>query len=386
MASSIQHIYCLDSQYAMARVAFGRKARSGVIDLDGNFILEPKYTLITGWGGRYMYVVDECNRQRVWDAEERVFLDDKLGKTITRVNRETFTFREGRRYGICDEAGNTLIPAQYYSIQAFGRDYVAVSRKGFLFLGPKGEVLFPETYDELIGMFIYSSCSVDNTHYTYDLIPARHGEDWFYVDRNGNRISEHTYTAIGPFTTDGYAIFKDGKGRRGIINKEEKVVVPARYDSLEWEGKNVLSYTVKGRIFLINPLGEKLLKHSIASWADYSRDCVCGKYSDHLALWRWSPDTGTFQRTDIKGFTPRSFRLAPTRDYVIITQYAHSIQHADSTLVQQDGKPLFERFYDWIDTSANPDRIFVKEGKKWFLLNAKEEILKEIEYPDLERV
>ena len=115
----------------MARVAFGRKARSGVIDLDGNFILEPKYTLITGWGGRYMYVVDECNRQRVWDAEERVFLDDKLGKTITRVNRETFTFREGRRYGICDEAGNTLIPAQYYSIQAFGRDYVAARREKF---------------------------------------------------------------------------------------------------------------------------------------------------------------------------------------------------------------------------------------------------------------
>ena len=390
MASSIQHIYCLDSQYAMARVAFGRKERSGVIDLDGNFILEPKYTFIAGWGGRYMYVSKEKQKHRIWDAERRAFLDDILGRTITDVNyvkgASTLTFREGRRYGICDEAGSTIIPAQFDYIHVFGRGYVADGKKGFLLLGPTGEVLIPEIYDELVNFArYYYSDRVQGIDWNYDIVPARLGNEWFYVDRTGKRISERTYASIEPFTTGGYAIFKNRKGRCGIIDKDENILVPARYDRFDWEGESILSCQVRGRVFLVNPLGEKLLKQNIG-YAGLNRNSVCGKFNHHLALWWWIPATGLFQRSDFKELTPRSFQLTPTKDYVIVTQYAHTIEHADYTLASQDGKLLFERFYDGIDTSANPDRIFVKEGKKWFLLNAKEEILKEIEYPDLERL
>lgn len=402
MEPFIKKIDCRDAQYAIIRVAFGRKVRFGIIDLDGNFILDPMYSLIlkvSSFDNRYYYVYDDEKRKvRYWDAQEQVFLDKKTGKSITEVNTEngvrTLTFRKGHRYGICNEDGSIIIPAQWHSIEAFGQDYVAVGNNGVVFLDSTGEVLIPEIYDELMGSFFYSyNLEVIDYDYaynwrlldhTYDLIPARLSDDWFYVDRCGNRISERTYAAVGLFTKEGYAIIRDKNGISGVIDKNENLLVAGRYDYLSWRGKNLLFGIFNGKSFLMNLLGKILLRN--IEKTNYNIDCAIGQYHNHLATWRWKPDTGKLHRYDFIGYTTRSFSLLPTKDYVEIIQYAHTIQHADYTLVQQDGKPLFKRFYDGIDTSANPDRIFVKDGKKWYLMNAKEEIIKEIEYPDLERL
>ena len=383
------------SNHTVALVSTGRRIRAGVIDLDGKWLLEPRYRMITRWGGRYLEVEKENRKRDFWDSKIGRFIFDSLGLNVnnllvTSSGKTFFVFYNRGNIGLAAEDGAIVFLAKYWSILPFGEDFVVRSREGCELIDIEGNVIVPKGYDDIVYGF-GSECIWGGEYtpaYNVSKIPVRKGEEWFYIDRNtGARISNRTYHGLGPFTETGYALFSDKRDRKGIIDSDENVQLTAnKYHILHWEGADLLEGygTIRGKRIhrLINPLGESLIPKY---WADI-RD-----YQDSKAISVKGGKNAVFTRMQSGAFsksfcTPNEYVPFICKDYIVIHHYFRKRTRLSAlcTLCNAAGESIFSRDYDRISISAHPDRFFVCEGKKWFLINGKEEVLCEILPPSID--
>ena len=109
------------SNHTVALVSTGRKIRAGVIDLDGKWLLEPRYRMITRWGGRYLEVEKENRKRDFWDSKTGRFISDSLGLNVnnllvTSSGKTFFVFYNRGNIGLAAEDGTIVFPARYWSI------------------------------------------------------------------------------------------------------------------------------------------------------------------------------------------------------------------------------------------------------------------------------
>ena len=83
-----------------------------------------------------------------------------------------------------------------------------------------------------------------------DIFPFRKGDNWYYTDKNFNRLSEKIYEEAYPFRYD-YAVVKiDGK--YGFIDKQENLIIPAMYDSAFVQPRGGFEVKLNNEKFLID--------------------------------------------------------------------------------------------------------------------------------------
>ena len=152
-------------------------------------------------------------------------------KIINRFDRYT------TRYGVVDFDGNVLIDFKYYDISTGEQDKVKPNyfkyvyadfwgrKKTEGYLDTEGKVCFEKVYgsDKFIPKFNYNKAAiVDNTI-------NKEG----YIDIHENRIRDFKHDHVGDFK-GGYAWVYDvnekGKGKYGLIDYEERLILPVLYD------------------------------------------------------------------------------------------------------------------------------------------------------------
>jgi len=207
----------------------GRKKRVGLLDTNGNIVVEPCWRRILVWGPRIVQLVETgTGRSRYFDIVRHTFFPENVYDYAESCKR-MITRKEGKR-GLEDLDGNILIPHKYRNLWFRGNVIEATDFKGKHGLfDTDGRELQPVQYDEL-------RCygSVDAS------FVGRIADDWFAVDASEQRLLEEHYDYLDYFNSEGYCIFGEvgnGFGRvasYGVIDKHENIIIPASYHYLCW--------------------------------------------------------------------------------------------------------------------------------------------------------
>lgn len=106
-----------------------------------------------------------------------------------------------------------------------------------------------------------------------DIFPFRSGKEWYYTDKNFNKISDKVYEETFPFYNE-YAVVKI-QGKYGFIDKNEKLIIPAMYEYARINYFNHFEVLLNGERFLIDLNNNRLILQSVC----YSPGLIGGPYN-----------------------------------------------------------------------------------------------------------
>ena len=164
-------------------------------------------------------------------------------KTESPKARFVFLHKNGL-YGLLDENGNEIVPAEYLHIDKIrdGMIPAYTKEKVFVFLDESGKKIKDVSFYDI------------NPLYTQDLLGVADSETgkWGFVDKNLNYVIEPQFDAIGYFV-DGIVGAKQGE-LWGIINKSGKYIFEPQFkdDELEGYDQGTLVVSKGGKIRLVD--------------------------------------------------------------------------------------------------------------------------------------
>lgn len=164
-------------------------------------------------------------------------------KTESPKARFVFLHKNGL-YGLLDENGNEIVPAEYLHIDKIrdGMIPAYTKEKVFVFLDESGKRIKDVSFYDI------------NPLYTQDLLGVADSETgkWGFVDKNLNYVIEPQFDAIGYFV-DGIVGAKQGE-LWGIINKSGKYILEPQFkdDELEGYDQGTLVVSKGGKIRLVD--------------------------------------------------------------------------------------------------------------------------------------
>ena len=289
----------------------------------------------------------------------------------------SFVFmRKNGRKGIINKNGKVILPAKYRNILYFGSSLIVNDgRNWYLLANNKKNMLPPlmmdtKTSDYTVGYGYYSNKVIK---WDYDYIPVRDGNGWFFVDKNGNRLSEKAYVGLSPMTQEGFAIFATDYMNCGIMDKEERVLLPPEYSMLMWEDNDILiaKSEDKGFITLINPNGHQLIPSGWYYMFNYSNTHIIASKDNDCSVFKRAPGHQDYNQQVL---TLPNDLLFIDGKFVI----AHDWETNMQSLFSIEGKKCFEKKYDEIFPTSDRNRIFVRQGKRWLVLDRKGRVVREI--------
>lgn len=258
-----------------------RNGKYGVIDGNGDTVIEPQYSRII-WSGIYMNVeVDE--EEKVLDVSGNEVTDGYIYKMPTSDGEYSIVYGEDSIYKIIDSSGNIVVDNNYTYIEDIGNNYYIVAnsqKNGIIDLSGKSVVdLKYSSIFELDGTnLLQANISDTNTvslinsdmevivtmdeagidveddyvkiysesgikYYDYsgneldvtELFPDNNiyaeliDGKWGFVDKDGNLVVDNIYDMVTEINEYGFAgILLDGKW--GVINSEGEIIQEPVYE------------------------------------------------------------------------------------------------------------------------------------------------------------
>ena len=350
----------------------GRKTLYGLINTDGEIVLEPQPKEIGIYDEKTVLLSD---KGKVWSGMTVLNLEDR-----TECSREHFyakknglviTYQPGKGQGAIDIDGNVVIPHKYRDLCCDDslQFYFARNRKNKCgILNSCGEEVLSFEYDEIATLHPFKRTIAD-------LICVRRGADWFIVDRSGRRLSANRYDELDQFTPNGYAIFgerRNGCMCYGVIDMNEKIVLPAKYagsPGLRWldtyaDGWTKLVYSKADlgleREEVLTLAGEYVLPQVYGEICDYYggnyivQSCTGGIYPDE---WFVGVIDGLGQTIIPLEF---DYILLMAKTFYLVSRYGQQ------GLYSLNGEVVLPCKYDCIDVGTDIDRIAVCKKGGWY--------------------
>ena len=196
--------------------------KTGVIDIRGNYILNPEYTYINRIGTE-LFSVKKNSKFGVYDNTGNVIIPP-IYDYISEPCEEIFIVKEGSKYGVIDISGNIIIPLLYDNLKPFseGAAEVQIDKK-WGYIGKDGSILLPCIYKETRqfgdGLAAVKTEEAKGNDYAF----------WKFIDKAGNDALPDQYIFPGVFN-DGYAIVgpeytaRAGDGKSKIIDKQGNII------------------------------------------------------------------------------------------------------------------------------------------------------------------
>ena len=173
--------------------------------------------------------------------------------------------KDGKK-GIIDKEDNIVIPLEYDSLEIFSES---------IFVGEKdGKLIFVDRSNKIIEL----EESVEQVGKIKEgVAPIRVKDRYGFIDEKARIVIPIIYEEVGEFE-NGVAIAKDSKtGKYGVINKENKFVIPPKY--LYFTGRIAEYFVVgdeTGKEKIINLNGEELTEAKYDSITLNSNEIAIG--------------------------------------------------------------------------------------------------------------
>lgn len=191
-------------------------------------------------------------------ADSRLLLADEAGKLLYQDTREfepnnlAAVQDEKGHWGYIDRDGEVAVACLYDEVETFNEYGLSRARSGELYgyVDEKGVQVIPCIYDELVDFNEYGYTKAregENINFIsvtgqkqFDQVGqfssegvtlAGKGNEFFFIDEDGNRISESGYDSINSLGNDGTEGFLTCKGiRYGFTDGSGQEIIPAEYD------------------------------------------------------------------------------------------------------------------------------------------------------------
>lgn len=282
---------------APIRLGAQQSATYGMIDPDGNLILEPIYDFVSFLS---------CGRAEVRKGDMYGYADERGNIVIDFLFDEADIFRDNsaiirlnRKFGLIDLDGNFLIEPVYDwlyefdgNLQAEYGDLVGSFDRTGNPLVPieipaaettsdeNSDAFWTDDPDTLYPIFSDSITSGPDMPVYFDEIVeieefflGRQGDNWQLYNSDGTLFLDHTWTTsdfAGGFWSLPFEGFKGAKTAvvqfgdalqpmYGCIDRKGNVIVQPKYDTLDPFSCDIAMYTLDGKIGFVNAAGNELV-------------------------------------------------------------------------------------------------------------------------------
>jgi serine/threonine protein kinase len=217
---------------------------------------------------------DPAQTTRVYEPPENT-----TANTLTSLRGQLIPYRNGNKWGFCDEHKNIIVKPKYESVTVFheGLGVVGIKAK-FGFIDNTGNEIIPLIYDFIcpfqedlsaVGIdgrygfidktgqefipLIYSFVS----SFSEGLGSVGFGNKCGYIDKNGREIVPMKYDQVSPFS-GGLGSVKL-RSKFGFVDKKGREFIPLRYDFVSPFQENLSGVGINGRFGFINKRGEEII-------------------------------------------------------------------------------------------------------------------------------
>lgn len=209
----IQSHYFEKDSIIIFRETKERKKLNGLVNINGEVIIQPKY-------------------------ENIHFINDS----------ELYVVKNGKKYGFINKSGKEVIPLIYDKVGFnINENLIPVLKDGkWGFINRENETKIPFEYD-------------DASAFLNGLAFVKKGENYGCINtKNKVKVKFNLKKTKYPFFTNNLALFEEN-GKYGFINKKGKIKIPAIYDKA-FPFVNELAYVeVEGKVGYINEKGKEII-------------------------------------------------------------------------------------------------------------------------------
>ena len=359
----------------------------GVIDSNGNILVEPKYDMLTipnpskgvfiGYfnydseKGEYQTeVLNDKNEKILIEYEQVLPLMFKDASTEVPYEKSVLSYKENGKYGIIDFQGKKITKPIYDSIESLlykeGCLLVKQNEK-YGIINIKGKEIIEISYDSISADGYYDE---ESKYQKAGFIVGKRQEVGYrygYFNSNGKMILEVEYNEIDRITeiTEENEIYLLAfrNGQAGVY-KEKNQIIKHLYEEIEYNKKNKLFIVQKNnKQGVINKEGSKII--------DTNYDYIM--ISDESILAKKGDNTEIF---DIQG-NKQEFQNNITKHLVENTNYYITTNSEDLLgIIDKNGKTILENKYSYIEYAYADFFIVTKDGKVGVInANSSEEII-----------
>ena len=209
----------------------------GLIDGNGNIVMEPKYDLIGSRFGSQRLI-----GSRITSAYITVQLDDKIGLVNTRGQE-------------------VLAPLFDEVIESFPDSIFTVKNDGkLLVVNAQGKIIFDGKYEEVVPISGIRDFYIIREDGKYGLL--KKGEGYIIPNEYPSLKVHQLRQPVLEFKTE----ISTKKNQYGIINFENKIILPAEFDSIKMVNQNV--FLIKNDFFELRNADNKILISKKDKWSE----------------------------------------------------------------------------------------------------------------------
>jgi hypothetical protein len=261
----------------------GKDGKIGIIDKTGKLLLSAEYVDIINWRDantpniilkrkpffagigisyeNYDYVYGVCDRNfkmivpfeyNSFEKNTNFYVDEY------RWEVKNYIVQKDGKYGILDTLFNAILPIKYDNIEVSEKSYIIGMNEKYGVLDENFKTILPVEYDWIIAT--HTNGDYDKSKYVVkkDYVQKLYDEKGkilndFYVENRSGEYDENEFEPVfepNKITLSTYIkYYLDGN--YGIIDGVQRVVIPAKYDNIEYLGNRNFACTEGGYSFLI---------------------------------------------------------------------------------------------------------------------------------------
>ncbi|MDX5585998.1 MAG: WG repeat-containing protein [Aureibaculum sp.] len=184
--------------------------KEGLIDIDGNIIIEPVYDEISGYFINGFMRVKNNGKAGIINEKGEIVIPIEYDNVLDYKNN-MFTAEKANKWGIIDVENNIIIPFEYRRIRHFEDDLALVTDKGTGYINMKNEIVIePQNNFNLSGDF-YNGLAL-----------VKKDKKFGYINKNNEIIIPIVYDNALPFKEKKTIVKKDGL--TFFINQKGKII------------------------------------------------------------------------------------------------------------------------------------------------------------------
>lgn len=260
----------------LAPVKYTKRGKYGYINKKGELVIDTAYLNMAEFHSGRALVSDNVNYYFMPhnSSYSKIGFIDTTGKmVIPQIYDYAYPFSEGlaaakkkRNYGFIDPTGNEVIPFKYSFAAPFVDGMAPVKKEGKLgFIDKNEKTIIPFDYTDY--KFIFDSSTPHNSYFKKDKkYVTREGymilskEKWGYLSYPSMEVKiPFIYDDIEPMNNQTGEIFAQKDGFWGVIDINNKVIVPFDYQDLDEEFNGMRSFKKEGLWGFMNSKGKEVI-------------------------------------------------------------------------------------------------------------------------------
>lgn len=194
-------------------------ARYGLVDSEGKEIYVSNYPLMDN--GHTVWERNDQGKYGIVDYDGNRMLETKYDTISALQEGKVYTFQKEGHYGIMNKEGKILVDLEnnFQELYSMSNYYLGVKiEEKFGFVDTLGRLRIANRYDSI-------------SHFRSNMAAIKLLGRWGYIDRSEHLVVQPHFEKAYPFV-DGLAIVrKDGK--YGMVNKKGETIVPNEYDRIQ---------------------------------------------------------------------------------------------------------------------------------------------------------